>query len=117
MVILFLAHPTLTRTGLKLFTCSRDLDGRSFLIGDFAVECYTEGHLKWALTLGLGMCFVYALGIPLLAMYVLFRIVTPTRAGQEKWKHVFGFLYIGFVEKFHYWEVVVGGGGDTDTPL
>jgi rubredoxin len=74
VVLLFLVHPTLTKTATQLWACSiEDMEGLSFLEQDFTKLCYTPEHAVYALGVGLLMFIAYVVGIPLLA-YIILRI-------------------------------------------
>ena len=98
-MVLFLLHITLTKTALAFFTCSdplsytdpltNEIHEHRFLSADARIECYTGSHFMWAMTLGLGMLVVYALGIPLFAFLVLRNI----KHDLTKWQATYGFLY------------------------
>ena len=95
VVLLFLLHPTLTRVGLKFFTCSpEDMGGPTFLEADFTVECWTSDHLASALSIGGTLILLYALGIPALALSML--LYARRRGGLDKWRPKLGFLFSGF---------------------
>ena len=112
-MVLFLLHITLTKTALAFFTCSdplsytdpltNEIHEHRFLSADARIECYTGSHFMWAMTLGLGMLVVYALGIPLFAFLVLRNI----KHDLAKWQATYGFLYSAYEPDLWYWEVFV----------
>ena len=102
VILLFLLHPLLTRTGLRFFTCSpEDMGGPTFLEADFTMQCWEGAHLQWALTIGAALLGLYAVGIPMLALWLLGR---ARRQGLVHWRPVLGFLFNGFKEPFFYWQ-------------
>jgi hypothetical protein len=106
-IILFLLYPSLSRTALKFFSCSREeILGNRFLEADFNVICWSDEHLSWALTLGLLMLLGYSLGIPVFVYFLLRARVQGTSEYAKRYSKTFAFLYAGFKPEFWYWEVV-----------
>jgi len=104
IIVLFLLYPSLVRTGFKFFSCSKEsINGNRFVEADFNIICWSPEHLAWALTLGLIIIFVYAVGIPLGFLYIL----RTRRADTHRYGKVFTFLYTGFKPERYYWEVVI----------
>lgn len=104
VIIVFLLYPTLARTTLKFFTCSREtLAGFKLLEADFNIICWSDEHWAWAMTLGLLMVSLYLVGIPAISFLILKKNV----AGNTKYKDVFAFMFQGFREKRYYWEIVI----------
>eukprot|EP00741_Cyanophora_paradoxa_P004050 tig00000760_g3934.t1 len=70
IVCLFLVHPVATRQILRIFACAR-LGGRTVLVQDMSVACWTAEHWRWALGAGVPGVLLVALGIPALALALL----------------------------------------------
>merc|ERR1711990_498892 len=68
--------------------------------------CWESSHLAWAFTIGIPFLILYALGIPMVSLYVMFKrkhklhkdLATVSR---------FGFLYLGYAKHAWYWEAIV----------
>ena len=93
IVVAVIMHPTLTRRSVKLLTCDT-LDGGSYLRSDLEVICWQGAHIFWAFFVGLPFLLVYALGIPIVSWYVLYKRRHKLDTDNATVKR-FGFLYIG----------------------
>ena len=104
IVVMVLVHPTLTRRSVQLLTCDQlgTDDPRRYLRRDLQIVCWESSHLAWAFTIGIPFLILYALGIPMVSLYVMFKrkhklhkdLATVSR---------FGFLYLGYAK--HAWYV------------
>jgi hypothetical protein len=77
-VMLFFAQSTLSKQAFQIFTCKTLAEEYSptdlkYLQEDLNVSCYTPDHFAWMFSLGLITMIVYALGIPLGALWLLLR--------------------------------------------
>ena len=75
IVVMVLVHPTLTRRSVQLLTCDElgADDPRRYLRKDLQIVCWESSHLAWALTIGIPFLILYALGIPMVSLYVMFK--------------------------------------------
>lgn len=131
IVVLFLVHMSVTKTALRLFTCTEvasesspapaDASAsasagsstpsvavaapRSFLLYDLSVDCDDPSARKFMLGCGLLFFALYALGIPFAAFVALF--VRRKRLDEPHTRAMFGFLYAGFRKQHYYWETLV----------
>ena len=107
IVVLFLAHFTLTKSALKMFSCRELVDGipGTYLLSDLSVRCDAPLSVGWMLGVGVPGFIVWGLGIPIAAYYVLFvrRNILAKRSVRQS----FGFLYAGYKPQHYYWEVVI----------
>ena len=62
--------------------------------------------MAWAMTVGLPFLILYAAGIPLASLYVIYqrkhKLHTDTATVSK-----FGFLYLGYSANTYYWEAIV----------
>ncbi|KAF0720460.1 Aste57867_286 [Aphanomyces stellatus] len=110
IVIMFLIHPSLTKTIFQMFSCSQlgtDMHGNAlyFMDPDLDVACYTTSHYRWIYCVGIPSLIIYTLGIPTLAYTILH--IHRHNLNNLKTKLEFGFLYTGFKLKHFYWEIWV----------
>merc|ERR1711871_193651 len=75
LLMLFLAHPVITQTCFKMFTCRKlsPLDTNEFLDSDATLPCYTQSYFAWIIGLGIPVLLLFSIGIPLLAFFILWR--------------------------------------------
>ena len=77
--------------------------GVSFLEASFTTRCWTTSHWTWAVSVG-GLIFVlYAVGIPAVTAFLLFK---AHRRDETQDAAALGFLSNGFHDEFYYWECV-----------
>jgi len=98
MILLFLAHLILVRTALELFSCTEEIQGRSFLVADTRIECYTGNFMTWILFAGVAPLVLYGLGIPVFA-WLLLRF--------SKNHFLYAFLCRNYKEEYRSWEVAI----------
>jgi hypothetical protein len=96
VVVLFVAHPTLTTRAMKLFQCIQLAD-KWHLKEQLEEECWSTSHMVWVSLCGIPMLLVYVVGIPASAFVILYRnraaIPTAATAKHEAFHNKFSFLY------------------------
>lgn len=115
-VILFLIHPNLTRQFFLMLSCKQigETDDDNFMLGDMSKECYGSEHLFFSLLVGLPMLFLWVVGIPLYAFFVLYTNSTlitmlPNegneidRREKKDFEAQAGFLYRAYHPTRYYW--------------
>jgi hypothetical protein len=105
VVLLFLAHPSLTQSMFAVFSCT-ELDNReTWLITNLDIRCWDPTHTKYALTVALPFLLVFSIGIPTAVLGYLVR----ERAYLDEVKNrvCLGFLYNGYKHRHFYWEFVI----------
>ena len=108
LVTAFVLHMNLTQTALQQFTCT-DIGPpgatRSVLVVDNNVDCSSSAHAQWVLVSAVPALLVYALGIPAVAVFLLYSrrsvLWVPSVAST------FGFLYSGYTPDYFWWEGTV----------
>lgn len=111
VILWYLCYPTICRTTFRLLSCivvGKDYGSgapahRLFLAANPEELCYQGHHLVMVLALGLPQMLVYVLGMPLLALLVLFR--NRGRLENARTKYRWGILYVGLREERYYWDV------------
>ena len=108
IVVMVLIHPTLTRRSVQLLTCDRlgEDDPNLYLRRDLQIVCWQDSHMAWAMTVGLPFLILYAIGIPLASLYVMFKRKHKLHTDKATVSK-FGFLYLGYSVKTYYWEAIV----------
>jgi hypothetical protein len=105
VIIFFYMHPNLTSVFLSVYSC-REIEGEGYFLElNLDVECWTEGHLQYALGVGLPGIIIWVLGVPLGIMMFIGRNYKHLRDIQMKLR--FGFLYGGYRYTRSYWEIVL----------
>ena len=107
---MFLFQSLLIQKAFVLFRCmgltaadpTHEESQLRYLIEDLNIECYTDSHNWWRLTLGSTMIVVYVIGIPFFAWFVLFRNRNNAKAQLK-----YNFLKAGYKESAWYWEILV----------
>jgi hypothetical protein len=96
VVVLFVAHPTLSKRAMKLFQCTQ-LAGEWRLKEQLEEECWSASHLLWVGVCGIPMLLVYVVGIPASALVILYRnraaIPSAATAAHKVFHSKFSFLY------------------------
>jgi hypothetical protein len=108
IVVMVLIHPTLTRRSVQLLTCDRlgDDDPKMYLRRDLEIVCWQGMHMVWAMTIGMPFLILYAAGIPLASLYVMYQRKHKLHTDNATVSK-FGFLYLGYSVDTYYWEAIV----------
>ena len=108
IVVMVLIHPTLTRRSVQLLTCDRlgTDDPNLYLRRDLQIVCWQGSHLVWASTVGIPFLILYAAGIPLLSLFVMYKRKHKLHTDKATVSK-FGFLYLGYSTHTYYWEAIV----------
>jgi hypothetical protein len=80
--LLYLIWPTLISTTFSLFSCSSVCD-QALLRIDLDEECWVGRHASYAFALGLPMLVVFVLGFPLIAMIMVQRLQNTVRETKK----------------------------------
>ena len=85
LYISFFVFSTISTQVFQTFVCERFEDGKSYLVVDSNLECYTTTHERYMAYAGL-MVFLYPVGVPLYYAFHLYRkkkfINPPTSMGR-----------------------------------
>jgi hypothetical protein len=96
VVVLFLAHPTLSTRAMKLFQCTKIAD-TWYLKEQLEEECWSTNHMLWVVVCGIPMLLLYVVGIPASAFLILYRnraaIPTAATTAHDAFHSKFSFLY------------------------
>jgi len=96
IVVMVLVHPTLTRKSVQLLTCDSlgENDPNTYLRRDLQIVCWEGSHLIWAMMIGIPFLVLYAAGIPLVSVFVMYRRKHKLHTDESTVSR-FGFLYLG----------------------
>ena len=103
--LLYLLDPTMGNAGVTLRRY-KTVDGQSFLYADLQ-EPYMEGrHLLYVLLLS-GPQLVFAFGLPLMGLKVIWGHQKAQTLSRTKTQFRYGMLYSGYQYKCWWWDTVV----------
>lgn len=105
IVSLFYFHPMITRAALSCFQCITLSPGQQWLRMELSLPCWDQRHTAIALGAALPTVILWSVGIPALALLVLFKRRKELK--HSKVRSMVGFLCDGYQPQFYYWEVVV----------
>ena len=105
VIILFILHPSLTRSMFSLFACMDLGDSQLWLINDLSIVCWSRSHLQQILMVVLPSMAVYIFGLPLLSLLYLLR--KRVKLESMDLKLMLCFLYKGYRRPHFYWEFVI----------
>ena len=86
LVVLFLVYPSVSATMLSVFNC-KDIHGEAYLDADIQIVCYTTMHKLFMVMAAFGM-MMYALGIPLGFLWLLYKYQVPVLAKHKRDCHI-----------------------------
>lgn len=104
VVLLFLAHPGLTKTFFGVFSCTV-IDNDQWLISNLDIKCWDETHEKYSLTVALPFLLIFSLGVPTMVLLFLFK--ERKHIDDLRNRVCLGFLYNGYNHRHFYWEFVI----------
>ena len=99
----FVVYIRTTAAIMTMFS-TETIEGRQYMKRDFSTLAWSSSHLI-AIAIGSIYGFFFVVGIPIVAIYVLFL-----NHGQKQTRHiqaVFGFLFEGYRPRMYFWEFSV----------
>jgi hypothetical protein len=108
IIIVYSWYPALIKSTFTLFQCQnlyRKDTPIYYLENEYDVECYTGGHLVWALGVGLTNVGIWGVAVPCLMYYVLRK--NRDCLGSPEVKAKYSYLYNGYSSSRYYWEIVI----------
>ena len=102
--ILYLLHPTLTKTSLSLFQCTTVDTNMKRVTIEMTIECYSSTHLFWAIAVGIPMIVVWVLGMPAVMLYILIK--NRNKLNDDSVKKYYLIIYQGLRHDIFYWEFI-----------
>jgi hypothetical protein len=102
--VIFLLHPTLTRSSLSIFQCIEIDKNDQRVLLDLDMDCYSSEHLMWCGILSVPILIVWVFGSPIIALLILIK--HRKRLEEISIKKYFLILYQGLTLKGFYWEFV-----------
>ena len=104
ITILFLLHPTLTKSALGMFQWIQIDDNISKMRIDMNITWYSGEHIAWWAFISIPMFIVWVFGCPLVALYFLFK--NRHHLNNTTIQKYFIVLYQGLKDDRFYWEFV-----------
>ena len=104
IVILFLLHPELTKSGLSIFQWVSVGDNDLRVKIDINMKCYSGDHLTWSALLGLPILVIWSVGMPIIALVIMLKYKKQLDTWDiQKYLLV---LYQGLKLDRFYWELI-----------
>ena len=75
VALVYLIYPTLCSTTFSLFACRDVCDDGNFLSAAMEEPCWSGRHLDFVLGLGVPMFLVFVAGLPLVATFMVYRLL------------------------------------------
>jgi len=91
IVVIFLAHPTLTSNAFSMLNCYEIEAGEQWLQADLEIKCWNSTHTKWFFFVGLPMLIVWVVGMPVLALILMYT--NRKRLGDDVFFSRYRMLY------------------------
>eukprot|EP00347_Sterkiella_histriomuscorum_P014799 403359479 len=104
IVVIFLAHPTLTSNAFSMMNCYEIESGEQWLQADLEIKCWNDTHTRWFMIVGLPMLIVWVIGMPVFALLLMF--FNREKLADEQFFSRYRMLYQGLKRKHFYWEIV-----------
>lgn len=104
MCVVFLLHPTVTRSTLALFECEKIEQEYRRMRMNLEYDCWSSNHFFWIIVIGLPNLILWIAGLPIVAFFIIFR--NRNNLDSENIKKYFLLIYQGLKRKAFYWEFV-----------
>jgi len=104
VILLFLAHPTLTKYLFNIFTCM-DIDGKMYLLQQLDVKCWDYTHVFYIVTCAMPAIILWVLGVP--ALCLAYLVKNKKNLFSIAIRIRLGFLFNGYRPHAYYWEFVI----------
>ena len=105
VMILFIMHPSLTKTMFALYSCKEIKPGELWLVADFSLRCWNTEHIRSILIVSIPGIVVWIVGLPVGCLLILYRLRRALLDPMTQLK--FSFLYKGYHPKWYFWEFVI----------
>ena len=105
VMILFILHPSLTKSMFSFYSCTQVKPGELWLTADLSLRCWSAEHIKYTLSLSVSSIVVWIIGLPLVCLSLLYRY--RTRLSDPSTQLRFSFLYKGYQPQWYFWEFVI----------
>jgi hypothetical protein len=105
VVLMFLAHPSLTKTMFGVFSCIEIDKGETWLQSNLDIRCWDETHRRYALTVAMPFLLIFSIGLPTIVLGYLIK--EQAYIDEIKNRVCLGFLYNGYKHRHFYWEFVI----------
>jgi hypothetical protein len=104
ITIVFIMHPKLTEKSLGMFKWVEIDDGKSRVLIDTNISCYSYEHFHWIVVLAFPIITVWVVGAPLTAFVLLYKNIK--KGDSNKVNQYLLILYQGLKHDKFYWEFV-----------
>ena len=98
LFLAFLLYPSLSAKMLSVLNC-KVVHGQPYLVSDIRIACYDATHNKYMI-MGLLGIFLYAVGIPLAFLGLLFQYKVPSLAKHKRECHILSRAIIAYSSIF-----------------
>lgn len=105
VMIIFILHPSLTKSMFSLYSCMELKPGELWLVSDYDLRCWSTDHVKNILMVSLPSIGVWIFGLPIVCLLNLYRLRRGLLDPLTQLK--FSFLYKGYHNKWYFWEFVI----------
>jgi len=106
IVLMFVVLPPITSITFALYNCVDVFnDENTYLAVDVDIQCWEGDHNYYAKKVGIPSTVFWIVGVPLVALFILFR--RRQRLHDPEVISTYGFLYLGLRSKAFYWEVLL----------
>ena len=105
VMILFILHPSLTKSMFSLYSCKELRPGELWLVADFDLRCWSSDHVKNILMVSVPSIGIWIFGLPIVCLLNLYRLRRGLLDPFTQLK--FSFLYKGYHLKWYFWEFVI----------
>ena len=105
VVIFFVIYPKMVNSTFSPFNCLEVLPGELWMRRDMSILCWESKHALYALALALPGIGVWVIATPLLVLVRLYHLRDRLHTPSVKLR--FGFLYMGYLPEFFFWEFVI----------
>ena len=101
----FVLYPGICTKIFTVFKCLPMPDGTEYLVADLSVECFAGEHNEMMGIAAVSLV-IYALGIPAVTLWLLWRNKDKIMARDKTFELELGQLYMGYVTDAWYFEVI-----------
>ena len=82
-------------------------DGVPYLLVDLEIECGKDDHPFFSLFVALPSLCVWGVGIPVVALLLMYKNYRKGKLHDIAVKKKYGFLFLGYKKRAYYWEIVI----------
>ena len=105
---LFIIYPVMLKATIQMFACT-SVEGIEYLDLYMNDECWVGDHYTYTICVAIPSLIIWGIGLPFSAFYMIYKKNKDRHLNKKSNMTVYGFLYLGYLPRKYWWEMVILG--------